>query len=260
MNRPTSESLPASVMKCTTGGCKRGGQRTNTIMARGQTASTGRSARSEFTLGGPQARRGDPRFETMPAGSVENIIKQYDRAKAYDGRIKDMSADEIRREVEGIKQFGVITNAQVDAIFAEQKSWKSGLVTDSQTELLKDLKGKQNIFEREKALFARALDYLDQRRTESPYDDVSAASMVLYQASAESDSGEIKEFKSLSKEIAQDAKWLEGNSNIDGVSAEKRAVTKERLSDNQERLQVLEEKSSARLNDLKEVFQRLIGA
>lgn len=229
-------------------------------MARGQNQSTGRTVRSEFV----QNDRDNARIredsikralqETMPAGSVENIIKQYERAKAYDERIKDMSADEIRKEVEGIKQFGVITNAQVDAIFMERNVSRKGESSFDQI----DLKDRLNRIEREKALFARAVVYLNQRRTESPYDDVTAATMVLYDAASVSD--EVKEFKSLSKKIGQDTEWLDKNSGIDGVSAEKRAVIKERLYDNQEALQILEGKSSVRLNEIKEVFTSLIGA
>jgi hypothetical protein len=219
-------------------------------MARGQNASTGRTARSE---GLPRAESSNS-TKFMPAGSVDNIVAQYERAKAYDERIRSMSPDEIKKEVEDIKQFGVISNAQVDAIIVAQEN-----VRDNNYE------ARINLLEREKVLFARVVDYLDQRRTENPKDDIasdwgSLEGMRPYQ----------EKYKELVVEIEKDEaflskKWPGKTPDIktqQGRDAERnrRVIiqqVEERLRSNKDDLERIEADSIDRLKSVKDTFYNL---
>ena len=219
-------------------------------MARGQTASTGRTARSE---GLPRAESSNT-TKFMPAGSVDNIVAQYERAKSYDERIRSMSPAEIREEVEGLKRFGVISNAQVDAINDARKNVREN-----------DYEARVNLLEREKALYARVVDYINKRRTENPKDDVSAGWMVL-----ENNRPYQERYKEVVAKIEKDEaflskKWPGKTPNPttkEGQLAERnrRAVIKqveERLEENKDDLARIEKASGERLKSIKENFDNL---
>jgi hypothetical protein len=190
----------------------------------------------------------------MPAGSVDNIIAQYERAKAYDERIRSMSPDEITREVEGIKKFGVISNAQVDAINDARKN-----VRDDNYE------ARINLLQREEALYSRVVDFLEVRRTDNPKDDVTSDWATL-----EGNRPYQEKYRELVSEIEKDEAFLSkkwpGKSpdltTMQGRTAERnrRVIIKqveERLEENKSDFERIEKASSDRLKSIKETFDNL---
>lgn len=190
----------------------------------------------------------------MPSGSVDNIVAQYERARAYDERIKSMSPAEVRAEVEEFKKFGVLSNAQVDAINDARKN-----VRDN------DYEARVNLLEREQLLYARVVDYLGQRRTENPKDDVSSDWAAL-----EGNRPYQERYKDVVAKIEKDEaflskKWPGKTPNPatkEGQLAERnrRAIIKqveERLAENKDDLARIEKASGERLKSIKETFDNL---
>jgi hypothetical protein len=192
----------------------------------------------------------------MPAGSVDNIVAQYERAKAYDGRIGSMSSAEIREEVESFKKFGVMSNAQVDAINESRKGVK---------ENENDYETRINLLEREKALYARVVDYIELRRTENPKDDVTSDWVAL-----EGNRPRLEDYKKLVADIEKDEaflskKWPGKSPDLTterGRLAERnrRVVIQqieERLAENKSDFERIEKRSVERLKSIKETFDNL---
>ena len=183
----------------------------------------------------------------MPSGSVDNIVAQYERARAYDERIKSMSPAEVREEVEGLKQFGVISNAQVDAINDARKNVGEN-----------DYEARVNLLEREKALYARVVDYIGQRRTENPKDDVSSDWVAL-----EGNRPYQEKYKEVVDEIQKSEQWLKKNllesgKNPQDEQLRSRIIQKqERLADSRDDLERIEKASGERLKSIKETFDNL---
>lgn len=202
-------------------------------MARGQTASQGRTARSE----GLYRAESSNTTKFMPAGSVDNIVAQYERAKAYDGRIRSMSPAEIREEVEGLKQFGIISNAQVDAINDARKNVRES-----------DYETRVNLLEREKALYARVVDYIEQRKTLNPKDDVSSDWAEL-----ENNRPYQERYKEVVDEIQKSEQWLKKNLLVSGKNPQDKQLRsqiiqeQESLADSRDDLARIEKASGERL-------------
>lgn len=195
-------------------------------------------------------------FRSLPAGSVDNIVAQYERAKTKDERIGSMSPAEIRKEVEGLKQFGVISNAQVDAINDARKNARNN-----------DYETRVNLLEREKALYARVADYIGQRRTENPKDDVSASWAAL-----EGNRPYQDRYKEVVAKIKKDEASLSkagtnktpNPTNEEGQLAERnrRVVinqVEERLKENKNDLARIEKASGERLKSIKKTFDNLFN-
>ena len=183
----------------------------------------------------------------MPAGSVDNIVAQYERAKSYDKRIRSMSPAKIREEVEGLKQFGVISNAQVDAINDARKNARDN-----------DYETRVNLLEREKALYARVVDYINQRRTENPKDDVSAGWMVL-----ENNRPYQERYKDVVAKIEKSERWLKKNLLVSGKNPQDKNLRsqiiqeQESLANSRDDLARIEKASGERLKSIKENFDNL---
>ncbi len=190
----------------------------------------------------------------MPAGSVDNIVAQYERAKAYDERIGSMSSAEIREEVESFKKFGVMSNAQVDAINESRKGVREN-----------DYETRINLLEREKALYARVVDYIELRRTENPKDDVTSDWAAL-----EGNRPYQEDYKKLVADIEKDEaflskKWPGKSPDLTterGRLAERnrRVVIREieeRLAENKSDFERIEKRSVERLKSIKETFDNL---
>lgn len=144
VKRPTSESLPAFVMKCTTGGCKRGRQQTNTIMARGQNASTGRTARSEGlpSIGQTMSQLDAERYLIKNANrgypaDKNDLLAQYGE-EAYEMRANGMRAPAYGKWLE--QQVGRGVRAKERASKEEKlKSTKEGRVIETSFLLASEL-------------------------------------------------------------------------------------------------------------------------
>lgn len=203
------------------------------------------SIRSDFYNGVPQKDRDNPLYKVMPAGSVENIVKQYQRAKAYDERIGSMSDSSIEKEVKDFRDFAKDATEKIDKM--TEQFYKTI------TEDTDNFTARQGSFSQMNEFASQIRDYFEQRRTANPADSVVQQFVRMEEQSYPNS----KEYKELVTKIKADTKWLDSNSSIDGVSAEKRAVTKERLSDNLARIGDLEDQAAHRLEIAKDAFKTL---
>jgi hypothetical protein len=214
-------------------------------MARGNNKSQS-SARSEI----PSYLSSESRQKT------EEIIKTYQRAKAYDGRIRDMSDKQIVDEVNNAKAFAIFRNAQINALKNDRARLDGNF---------KDSEARKTVFALENSLYEKILTYFSERRTENPNDGFSKLWLGLDKNNYNFRELE-KEHSSLNEKLknnrenlkiererskSPDADFVVSNSNIERF--------KKRIDGNKQDIRDMEYKSFKRLEEASRILKDTFG-
>ena len=214
-------------------------------MARGNKQSQS-SARSEI----PSYLSSESRQKT------EEIIKTYQRAKAYDGRIRDMSDKQIVDEVNNAKAFAIFRNAQINALKNDRARLDGNF---------KDSEARKTVFALENSLYEKILTYFSERRTENPNDGFSKLWLGLDKNNYNFRELE-KEHSSLNEKLknnrenlkiererskSPESDFVVSNSNIERL--------KKRIDGNKQDIRDMEYKSFKRLEEASRILKDTFG-